>query len=104
MKTHLLDLQDLLGRKVHDTNGRCAGRIEEVIARKHGGDYLVEEFHFGRQALLERLSVTGLSMTFLSFIGARRHPASHLATWEQLDLSDPSHPRLRCRTDDLKEL
>ena len=97
-----MHLQDLIGRKVTDSAGKPAGRIEEIIARRQGKDYLVEEFHLGRQALFERLSIVDLSLGFLHFFGARRFPASRSANWKQMDLSDPLHPKLRCRAEELK--
>jgi hypothetical protein len=99
-----IQLQDLIGRQVTDANGHSAGRIEEIVARRVGSDYLVEEFHLGKRALIERLSVAGLSLTFLRFLGARRHPASNSARWEQMDLSDPLHPKLKGAREDLKKL
>jgi hypothetical protein len=104
MKRPFIQLQDLIGRRVIDANGQPAGRIEEIVARRVGKDYLVEEFHLGKRALVERLSVASLSLAFLRFFGARRHPASNSARWEQMDLSDPLHPKLRSTREHLKEL
>ena len=104
MTSPFLQLQDLIGRRVVDANGKPAGRIEEIVARKHGPDYLVEEFHLGTWALMERLSVPGLSMILLHLFGAHRRSASTAADWKQMDLSDPLHPKLKCDRDELKKL
>jgi sporulation protein YlmC with PRC-barrel domain len=104
MSYQTVHLEDLLGRKVFDPNGRCAGRIEEVIVRQRDGKYVVTEIHLGRRALAERLSIQGISMSFVSFLGASRHPASHKAKWEQVDLTDPRRPRLTCAIEQLEEI
>jgi hypothetical protein len=104
MSYQTLHLEDLIGRKLFDPAGRCAGRIEEIIARKRDGKYVVTEIHLGRQALVERLSIQGISMSLVSVLGAARVPASHKAKWEQVDVGDPRRPRLKCAVEDLEEL
>ena len=104
MSYQAIHLEDLVGRKILDPSGQCAGRIEEVIVRRKDGKYLVAEIHLGRRALIERLSITGISMFFASSLGAHRHPASHKAKWEQVDLSDPRRPKLKCDIKELEEL
>jgi hypothetical protein len=94
----------LLGKMVRDIDGRRTGHIEEIVAEKRGKDYVIIEYHLGRQALMERLSIASISGAILGFAGARNHPASHRARWDQLDLSDPDHPRLKCRSNELEEL
>jgi hypothetical protein len=89
---------------VYDKNGKGAGRIEEIRAEPKGRKHVVTEYLIGRRALLERLSIPGLSLTFLSFLGARGHHATHRVPWDKLDLADPRHPRLTCTVDDLPTL
>jgi hypothetical protein len=86
-------LEQLIGRRVVDREERAVGRIEEVRARIDGDSCVVEEYHLGAAALLERLSARVLS---------RRH--ARAVPWDQLDLSDPEHPRLLCRAEDLKHV
>jgi hypothetical protein len=71
------------------------GRLEEVRAEQRGADYEVREYLLGPGALLERLSLAGRV-----FGRARR---TLVARWDQLDVSDPQHPRLTCAVDDLIE-
>jgi len=104
MTRQTIHLQKLLGRKVRDVNGRSAGHIQEFVARRRAGSYVIEEVLLGRRALLERLSVPVLSMFFLHFFGAAGHAAAHCARWEDLDVSDPRKPRLRIARDQLKPL
>ena len=58
-------LHRLLSRKVLDSGGRFAGRVEEVRGHVRNGRCLVQEYVLGREALLERLSVSELSLAAL---------------------------------------
>ena len=94
-------LHRLLNRKVLDPDGRPVGRIEEIRAHVRDGQCLIDEYLLGREGLMERLSVHDLSLVALSFLGARHGATGHHVPWHQLDLTDPHHPRLRCRPEDL---
>src|SRR4051812_37500189 len=104
MKAREIHLELLLGKKVMDIDGRCAGRIEEFVARCRDGKHYVDEVHLGRNALAERLSISTLSLWMLSLLGPTTAGGSHRAAWEQLDLSDPERPKLRCKASDLEKL
>jgi hypothetical protein len=86
-----VQLELLLGRKVLDPSGRLAGRIEEVRAHVAGDHCLVDEYHLGPAAWLERLSARVLSRQH-----GRRVP------WDKLDVADPEHPRLLCPVEELQ--
>jgi hypothetical protein len=97
-------VQLLLGKKVRDPSGKCAGRIEEIVAEEDGDECLVSHYLLGRSGLIQRLSVTDLSVFFLRFLGALGRPRDHRVSWEQMDLSDPRRPRLRCSIEELKAM
>ena len=88
-----LDL--LVGRRVRDTEGRAAGRIEEVLAERVDLECVVREYHLGPHALLERLSMGALRL----FKG--RHHGMRVVPWDAMDLSDAEHPRLTRRLEEL---
>ena len=79
----------LVGKRVRDANGRVIGRIEEILARRRGADFFVEEYHLGPAAWLEKLGISTARMIGFRPREPRRIP------WQQLDLSDPENPRLR---------
>ena len=79
----------LVGRRVRDAKGKVLGRIEEIVARRRGPDYVVEEYHLGPAAWLEKLGISTARM-----IGFRGREPKRIP-WQQLDLSDPENPRLR---------
>jgi hypothetical protein len=94
----------LLDKEVKDPAGRRAGRIEEVRARRDGTSIIVEAYHLGPAAMLERLGAPVLRTAMFRALGLHKHAHGRRATWEQMDLSDPLHPRLRCSVDDFPKL
>ncbi len=94
--TRQIRVQELVGRRVVDVNGKVAGRIEEIRAVWRGDDCFVEDFELGTAALFERL---GLSARRL--VGWRGRAEPIRIPWQQLDLSDPETPRMRCAIEEL---
>jgi sporulation protein YlmC with PRC-barrel domain len=96
MKGAKVHLEHLVGREVHDSEGKRMGRILSVTAERQGGECVVQDFLLGPAALLRRLGISTLHM-----VGFRlQKPLA--VPWDQLDLSDPQRPCLRCRADELK--
>lgn len=89
-----IHLEMLLGRPVFDSLGRRIGRIEEVIARDEGHETVIEEFHTGPAALVERLSAE---------IAPRWFDRGFRIPWDKLDLSDPSRPVTTCTLEELQK-
>ena len=88
----------LFGRRVHDANGKVAGRIETMRATWKGDSCVVDEYHLGTAALLEKLGITAGRL-----IGIGSHEPLRVP-WDQMDLSDPDRPRLKCTLDELKKM
>ncbi len=84
-------LERLIGCKVHDASGRPIGRIEDVLAERVDLECVVQEFHLGPYALLERLSVRFNHIV----LGRARDPIR--VRWDEMDLSDVEHPVMRRR-------
>ena len=93
----IVPLDRLLGREVHAPNGARVGRLEEFRARKQGTGLVVEEFVIGAAGVLERMNLWARML-----VGWRA--SGYVATFAQLDLSEPCRPRLRCRVEELREL
>jgi hypothetical protein len=102
-KRRLLHLERLLGKKVYDSNGQLAGKIEEIRAQRAGDKLLIQEYILGRAGLLQRLSIPAISTLLLTFLGARSgaHSHNHKVRWDELDLSDISHPRMKVSREQL---
>ena len=98
-----VQVEALLGRELHDVDGRKVGRVEELVVERRGTEWIVVELHVGIGALLER--VVELS-TLVPMLGALRRKLSvrYRVPWQQLDVRDPDHPRVLVRLGDLKRL
>jgi sporulation protein YlmC with PRC-barrel domain len=94
-------LQNLIGKRVYGQDGAVIGRIEEVVAKPSGKDLLVEEYHLGTFALLERLSSGEIGRAILRFFGATKG-VGLAVPWDQLDLSSHDRLRIRCSVDELR--
>lgn len=92
-----LRLDRLLGRRVVAANNQAVGRLEEFRAEKRGSGYVITEYVIGAAGLIERLHVGVRSLFGLRGGG-------FVAGWDQLDLSDPDHPRLTCPVEALRKL
>ena len=103
MADFFLHVENLIGRRVLSLDGATVGRLEEIRASRVGGEVVVTEFHVGSAALLERLSVLAIR---LSPHGASRRSwrRGYRVRWDQLDLSNPRQPRLRCPVEELAVL
>lgn len=95
MTAGVVHLELLLGRRVRDGEGRVVGRIEEVRAERVDQECVIREYHLGPGALMERLSVR-----FVRIFKGLGHGAI-VVPWDAMDLTDPLHPRLNCRRDEL---
>ena len=93
-----LHLEDLLGRRVRDQDGRVLGRLEEFRAHREGDYWVVAEYDIGPTALLERLAVRHVGLAWPGRVHGYR------ATWDQIDVSDPKRLMLTCGVDELKKL
>ena len=93
-------VERLLGRRVYDTSGRCVGHIEELHAEKdpERDYYVLSAIDIGPAALLERLAVRHLRVTW----GGRPH--GYRARWNQIDLEDECRLMLTCGVEELEVL
>jgi sporulation protein YlmC with PRC-barrel domain len=89
-------LQELLGREVHDVDGKRVGRIESVHAKIDGDECLITEYHLGPAALIARLGLPGARL-----LGIPRRSDPIRVPWDQIDVSNPRDVRLLCKKDEL---
>ena len=103
MKRQEIHLELLIGKRVFALNGGSIGRLEEVRAELNDrGDAFVSEFLIGSYGMLERLSVWRIGRAILRTLNVRQQ--GYRVRWEQLDLSDPKRPQLKCEVDELATL
>ena len=103
MKRQEVHLELLIGKRVFALNGQAVGRLEEVRAQlNERNTCFVTEFLMGSYAMLERLSVWRIGRAILRTLHVRKE--GYRIRWEQLDLSDPTRPQLKCEVDELATL
>lgn len=103
--TQRIHLERLLSKKVYDSDGRNAGRVEEVVARVSQEGCLVEAYLLGGSGLMERLSIPDFALKLVHLAGARKaRGGERRVPWHLMDLSNPKRPRLRCTLEQLKAM
>jgi sporulation protein YlmC with PRC-barrel domain len=88
-------LEQLIGRAVHDANGRRIGRVAEAVAHDVDGEIVVMAYLVGPAGWLARFALHGLGLRWRSLAAVYR------VAWDQMDLSDPGRPQVTCARDDL---
>jgi hypothetical protein len=89
-------LDRLLGREVYTANNRRLGPLEEFRAEQRGTTWVISECVVGAAGLVERL---GLGVRRL--LGTKP-VVGYVARWDQIDLSDPDRPVLKCSVGSLQ--
>jgi hypothetical protein len=97
MKNEELYLDRLVGRMVVAGNNRTVGRLEEFHSEQRGDSFHIMAFVIGSAGLMERLNVGVRALFGLSGRGK-------IARWDQIDITDPDHPRLTCPVDELEDV
>ena len=95
-----ITIAELLGKRVVDSEGQGVGRIHELRVERGDEFCPVEEYRVGKRALLRRLAAWAVP----SGIGRRiesRFGKGFGIPWDQMDLSDPEHPRTTVRKEEL---
>jgi sporulation protein YlmC with PRC-barrel domain len=104
MAERQIHVELLIGRQVLGITGKPLGRLEEIQVELKKGECLVSEYHIGTYAFLERLSAWVIGRTILKLFGVTRRIGGYRVPWDQLDLSDPYRPKLRCPATELRRL
>ena len=97
-----VNVELLLGIKVCDVDGENVGRIEELRVARDENSCLVVAYLIGTSALIERLSAWTLVRPIARFLNSRDLYSIYRVPWQDMDLSDPLHPRLRIAKGDLR--
>jgi sporulation protein YlmC with PRC-barrel domain len=97
-----INVELLLGTKVRDVDGIDVGRIEELRVERVDKACLVDAYLIGASALIERLSAWTLVRPIRRFLNSRDLYSVYRVPWQDMDLSDPKHPRLRIAQRDLR--
>jgi sporulation protein YlmC with PRC-barrel domain len=99
MSRQYIHVELLLGEKVFAMNGLPIGRLEEIRTEINKGHFFVSEFLVGKYAVLERLAAWRIGRQLLRVFGKRKE--GYRIRWDQIDLTDPEHPRVLCDVEEL---
>ena len=99
MRVTEVHVEQLLGKKVHDSEHHVIGRLEEFHVEVVDDEHVVTEFLIGPEALLQRVGGFLLRLPILRLIPMSKR--EYCVPWTLLDLADPHHPRVRARRDEL---
>ena len=99
MSRQYIHVELLLGEKVFAMNGLPIGRLEEIRTEINKGHFFVSEFLVGKYAVLERLAAWRIGRALLRVFGKRQE--GYRIRWDQIDLTDPAHPRVLCDVEEL---
>ncbi|SRR5258705_14019651 len=99
-----IHIERLLGKRVFALNGRAIGRLEEIRAEVIKDQCYVKEFLLGSYAMFERLSALSIGRAVLTLFNRRKDQHGYRVPWDQLDLSNPDQPLLRCSVTELRSI
>jgi sporulation protein YlmC with PRC-barrel domain len=95
-----INVELLLGKKVVDSDGKKVGRIHEISVERGEESCPVEAYYVGGRAILVRMARWAVPRAS-GFLESRLlHP--YRIAWNELDLSDPDHPRATVTKDQLR--
>ncbi len=99
-----LNAELLIGTKVVDANGESVGRIQEFNVEREEKACLVNAYLVGVSGLVDRLSAWTLVRPINKFLHSHRLYSLYQIPWQDMDLTDPRHPKLRKVRHDLQPL
>ena len=99
MSARTVSLDDLVGRVVHDADGRRIGRIEEleaeIVLERGGNEYVVTRFRVGRWGPFDAIASGLFVQQLVRRITRATSYVQYEIPWEWMDLSDAAHPRVK---------
>ena len=97
-----VNIELLIGTKVSDLSGINVGRIEELRFERDGESCRIQSYLIGGSAMIERLSAWTLVRPVARALRARKLYSLYEVPWQDMDLNDPEHPKLRVAKADLR--
>jgi sporulation protein YlmC with PRC-barrel domain len=97
-----INVELLIGKDVRDVHGEKVGRIEEFKVERGDESLVLDSYLVGSSALIERLSAWTLVRPIARALHGGRFYSLYQVPWQDMDLSDPQHPRLRIAKRDLR--
>jgi sporulation protein YlmC with PRC-barrel domain len=88
-----LELRKMLGARVVDSEGEHIGRLEEIVAERGEQSCEINSYIVEHRGLLDRISSWALTSSMRKSLSKKQSSQPYRVAWNQMDLSDPHHPR-----------
>ena len=88
-----LQLRTMLGAKVVDSEGAHIGRLEEIEAERGEDSCAINSYIVEHRGLLDWVSSWALPSSMQKRLARIQRARPYRVWWNQMDLSDPQHPR-----------
>jgi sporulation protein YlmC with PRC-barrel domain len=96
-----INVEQLIGKKVVDSDGQKVGTIHEISVERGEESCPVEAYYVGKRALLVRVAQWAVPSKASSFLQSKMLNPYRIA-WDEMDLSDPEHPRTTVNKEQLR--
>ena len=96
-----VSVERLLGRDVRDGDGEVLGHIADICAGDENGEFVVRYYLVVPARRAYRVSLRSLALEVLKLFRLPLGGHAYRIPWEEMDLSDPSRPRVRRRRAEL---
>jgi hypothetical protein len=107
MSARTVSLHDLVGRVVHDADGRRIGRIEELKAEsaleRGRNDYVVTRVGVGRWGPFDAIAGGRIVQQLVRRITRATNYVHYEIPWDSMDFADLEHPRVTCAERELRK-
>jgi len=97
-----VNVELLIGKKVHDADGNKVGRIEEFRVTETDKACTLDAYLIGASALIQRLSAWTLVRPISRALRSSNVYSVYEVPWQDMDLTDPDRPKLRIAKADLR--
>lgn len=97
-----IHLYEMLGRKVYDANDEYAGRLEEIEVERGDESCAVMSYLVAHRGLMGRITSWALADSLQKRLPTSEESLPYRVPWDQMDLSDPDHPRITVEKSRLK--
>jgi sporulation protein YlmC with PRC-barrel domain len=88
-----IQLIEILGRRVIDSDGETIGHLGEIEAEQGSESCLIQAYLVEHRLLLDRLGTWTLTSSTQKARSRRSKSKPFRVPWDQMDLSDPRHPK-----------
>jgi sporulation protein YlmC with PRC-barrel domain len=99
-----IQLREMLGVHVVDANGDKIGRLEEIEAERGEEACAILAYIVEHRGLLDRISSWALTSSVREHLPKSDRSRPYRIPWDEMDLSDPRHPRALRQKESLRRL